>query len=91
VDVTSPRWWFEDRRSGRIVVGQAPNPPLVAAAVAWLVAAVTDDDSTVHDVASVAATALIVWWALDEVARGVNPWRRLLGSAVLVWQALRVA
>lgn len=23
------------------------------------------------------------WWAVDEIARGVNPWRRMLGSAVL--------
>jgi hypothetical protein len=25
-----------------------------------------------------------VWWAVDEIVRGVNPWRRFLGAAVLV-------
>jgi hypothetical protein len=30
----------------------------------------------------VAALAL-GWWALDEIGRGVNPWRRLLGAVVL--------
>lgn len=25
-------------------------------------------------------------WALDEVVSGVNPWRRILGGGVLVWQ-----
>ena len=23
----------------------------------------------------------LAWWALDEVIRGVNPWRRVLGIA----------
>jgi len=27
-----------------------------------------------------------VIWALDELVRGVNPWRRILGGGVLVWQ-----
>ena len=26
-------------------------------------------------------------WALDEVGRGVNPWRRCLGASVLLAQA----
>jgi hypothetical protein len=25
-------------------------------------------------------------WAADEIFRGVNPWRRLLGIAVLVYE-----
>jgi hypothetical protein len=24
------------------------------------------------------------WWAVDEIIRGVNPWRRFLGAAGLV-------
>jgi hypothetical protein len=27
------------------------------------------------------AAAALAWWALDEVFRGVNPWRRMLGLA----------
>jgi hypothetical protein len=30
------------------------------------------------------------WWAVDEVLRGVNPWRRLLGTAVLAGLAWRL-
>ncbi len=26
-----------------------------------------------------AALATLAWWAIDEVVRGVNPWRRILG------------
>jgi hypothetical protein len=29
--------------------------------------------------------ALLVW-AVDEIFRGVNPWRRCLGAAVLVYE-----
>jgi hypothetical protein len=27
--------------------------------------------------------AALTYWALDELLRGVNPWRRCLGAAVL--------
>jgi hypothetical protein len=30
------------------------------------------------------ATGALIWWAGDEILRGANPWRRLLGGAVLV-------
>jgi hypothetical protein len=29
------------------------------------------------------STLSLLWWATDEVLRGVNPWRRLLGTVVL--------
>jgi hypothetical protein len=32
----------------------------------------------------VIATASLLWWAGDEVLRGVNPFRRILGGAVAV-------
>jgi hypothetical protein len=32
----------------------------------------------------VGTTALAVW-AVDEVVRGVNPWRRGLGAGALLW------
>jgi len=33
----------------------------------------------------VIASAALALWAGDEVLRGVNPFRRILGVAVLVW------
>lgn len=76
-------WWFRDRDSGRIVVAQAPNLPMwiviVAAAVRWLLSP-SGTASTVLDVVFAGA---LTWWAVDELARGVNPWRRLLGGTVL--------
>jgi hypothetical protein len=26
------------------------------------------------------ALGFLTWWSLDEVVRGVNPWRRILGA-----------
>jgi hypothetical protein len=82
------RWCFEDRRTGRIVIAQFPNWPLWAIAVAWVVRRVVDEGSVVADIASVAGTCLWLYWGADELVRGVNPWRRLLGIGVLTWQML---
>ena len=38
---------------------------------------------------AVASIALIVW-SVDEIVRGVNPWRRILGSGVLAWVVIGV-
>lgn len=88
-------WFFRDRRTGAIVIGQWPNAPLwlfVAASLAewglgllapglppWLLAGLR-----------VVALAALAYWAVDELLRGVNPWRRCLGGLVLVGLALSV-
>lgn len=89
VKTLSWRWWFENRETGEITVGQLPNWPLFAIAGAWLVGRLADDDSTVHGLAGGAVTGLWLYWGADEIIRGVNPWRRLVGSAVLIWQLTR--
>jgi hypothetical protein len=33
---------------------------------------------------SVVATVALLWWSIDEIVRGVNPFRRILGAVVLV-------
>lgn len=86
--VGSFRWWFEDRRTGEIVIGQLPNWSIIGAAMAFVVRVLATDGSTLHDVASVAFTALLVVWAADELVRGVNPWRRVLGAFVLASQVI---
>lgn len=78
------QWWFRSRVDGRVVIGQPPNAALGVwiAAVLWrLVADPTGPQRSVLD--GIGIGALLVW-AIDEVVRGVNPWRRLLGAAVLV-------
>ncbi len=77
-------WLFRDRRTGRIVVGQLPNVPLIVWLAATVLAAVTSGG--VHTTFSVVATLGLVVWAGDELIRGVNPFRRLLGAVVLGWK-----
>ena len=37
------------------------------------------EDSGAFTALRVVGLAALGWWAVDEVVRGVNPWRRLLG------------
>jgi len=41
-------------------------------------------------VAKVVATGSLIVWSLDELVRGVNPWRRLLGIVVLIYEVSTV-
>ncbi|CAO4178130.1 hypothetical protein [Methylorubrum populi] len=82
-------WFFRDRRNGRIVIGQWPNLPLwifaVAAILEWLGEALMPGlpAPLIAGLRIVALVSLAIW-ALDEILRGVNPWRRCLGAGVLL-------
>lgn len=76
------RWWFEDRATGRLVVAQFPNAALWCWVVLTAVRVVARPSGAVAQVVSWGATATLCWWAGDEVIRGVNPFRRVLGAVV---------
>ena len=78
-------WWFRSRETGRITVAQWPNLSFGIFLVAWALRKVLDPTGTLDTVLAVVAGAALVWWALDELIRGVNPFRRVLGGAVLGW------
>lgn len=82
----SARWWFENRETGEIAVAQFPNWPLFAIAAGWLAGALAPASSPVSTGSRVTVIALWVYWGTDEVLRGVNPWRKVLGGGVLAWQ-----
>ncbi len=77
------RWFLENRETGGITIAQAPNLSLwiviVAGALIWAFHPTGQFD---HALEVIFEGALFVW-AIDEVVRGVNPWRRCLGVAVL--------
>jgi predicted neutral ceramidase superfamily lipid hydrolase len=77
-------WCFRNRETGAITVAQTPNLALsvflVATAILWL----THPTGAISAMAKVVATGSLIVWALDEVVRGVNPWRRFLGVDVLL-------
>ena len=78
------RWWFEDRSSGHLVVGQTPNLLLWIFIIAWTTNKVVHPAGLPGKALSGAASASLVLWSLDEIARGVNPWRRALGTGVFL-------
>ena len=80
-------WALPDRRTGRIVVAQWPITALIVWMAASVVLALSDPDGTWGLALRGVATVALSWWAADEVVRGVNPWRRLLGT--VVFAALR--
>ena len=94
-DPTSPvgralDWAFRSRQSGRIVVGQWPNLALGLFFATVVLRRLVDDDGRWHTVLGWASAATLGWWALDEVLRGVNPWRLLLGVGGCVLVLLQV-
>lgn len=64
-------FWFRNRKTGRITIGQWPN--------VWVYGYIV---SRVLGVGLLATAFLLVWAAL-EITRGVNPFRRALGAFVL--------
>lgn len=82
-------WCFRDRRTGAVVIGQAPNLALWLFAAASLAAWLIPPGGTAGHVAFILSRLVLAWWAADELLRGVNPWRRFLGAAVLIYLLAR--
>jgi hypothetical protein len=72
-------------------VGQFPNPPLWVALTALLIGLVTNEGSTVNDLARAVFYVALTVWAYEELANGVNGFRRLLGAVALVLIVIAIA
>ncbi len=96
-------WAFKSRVTGRLVIAQFPNLSLslylATKALDWILSRDTEIDVVSRHPTSLMLAVrclgaiLLTWWALDELIRGVNPWRRLLGLlglASVVGSALRL-
>ncbi len=68
---------------------QFPNAPLLVALVASLGASATSGDA--HDVLVALARVGLVAWAYEELAHGVNWFRRLLGAGMLAYLVAAIA
>jgi hypothetical protein len=75
-------WLFRNRATGEITIVQLPNIPLWIFIVSFWPARLLPP-SGFKTAAEWISTAALAVWAFDEVARGVNPFRRLLGGTVL--------
>jgi hypothetical protein len=83
-------WLFRSRVTGRITVAQLPNAALLVWLAASLLQRLWDPRVGGLDVLRWVSTCALAVWAGDEVLRGVNPFRRLLGAGVLIWTAVSI-
>jgi hypothetical protein len=82
-------WFLRARGTGRITLVQWPNPALWVWVVTTVLAGLGLFPARADEMRWIGAGALIAWGA-DEMLRGVNPARRLLGLVVLGWQVHRL-
>ncbi len=75
-------WFFRSRLTGEITIAQAPNLLLWIVIVAGMVRLMRPDEDQVGIIVHLVFECALLCWAVDEIIRGVNPWRRCLGAAV---------
>jgi hypothetical protein len=78
------RWMFSSRRSGRLTVVQWPNIVLWVFIILTVALHVFHPEGGTGTLIRVLADVALLLWATDELIRGVNPFRRILGLIVIV-------
>src|SRR5664279_3254710 len=68
-------WFFRNRQTGRITIAQFPNFALWSYLVTVVVRRFVSAGTPARTVLDAIGVAALAGWALDEVLRGVNPWR----------------
>jgi hypothetical protein len=76
-------WLFRNRQTGEITIAQAPNAALIVFLVALVVHRLFNIGGGAGTGLTIISTGALAIWAADELLRGVNPFRRMLGGAVL--------
>lgn len=79
-------WFFRNRTTGQITVVQAPNLTLWVVIVANVLLWIWPATGNLSVGLVIVAKGSLLFWAVDEIVRGVNPWRRCLGAAVAVYE-----
>ena len=80
------QWFFCNRETGAVTVAQAPNLVLWVAIAAGALLWVFPSSGNQSLALEIVFKGSLVVWATDELFRGVNPWRRCLGAAVLGYE-----
>jgi hypothetical protein len=80
----SIRWVFLNRRTGHITVAQWPNISLSVFIVLSIALRTFRPTGGIETSARVLADVALFVWAIDELLRGVNPFRRTLGLVVII-------
>jgi hypothetical protein len=80
----SLRWFFQNRQTGAITIAQMPNLVLWIVIIAAGLRLIWPSGNLALALTLVVKGGLLLW-AVDEIFRGVNPWRRCLGAAVFIF------
>ena len=80
------QWFFRNRETGVITIAQAPNPVLWSVILAGVLLWIWPSAGRISTALTVVVKGGLLIWAADEIVRGVNPWRRCLGTAVAVYE-----
>jgi hypothetical protein len=78
-------WFFQNRKTGAITVAQVPNFVLWVVIVGSVLIWVWHPLGRLRIALEIIVKGGLFVWAIDEVWRGVNPFRRCLGVAVLCY------
>jgi hypothetical protein len=78
-------WWFRDRTTGKLVIAQFPNGTLGVWMAAAILHAIVGDVARAELLRWVGGGALLAW-GVDELARGANPFRRVLGAVAVAYE-----
>jgi hypothetical protein len=70
--------FFRNRETGEVTIAQAPNPVLWIAMGAGLLLWVWLPPGNPGIAIEIVFKGALLVWAVDEIFRGVNPWRRCL-------------
>ena len=82
-DNAAVNWLLRNRQTGEITVFQAPNLALGTFLAAFVVNRLVDPSGALGTALTVVERGALAIWAADELVRGVNPFRRILGAVFL--------
>jgi hypothetical protein len=80
------QWFFRNRETGVITIAQTPNLVLWVAIAAGVLVRLFPSAGKWSVALEIVFKGGLLIWAVDELFRGVNPWRRCLGAAVLGYE-----
>ena len=80
------KWFFRNRETGEVTIAQAPNFVLWVVIAAGILLWVLPSSGNPSAALGIVFKGGLLVWAVDEVFRGVNPWRRCLGAAVFGYE-----
>nr|WP_249786874.1 MULTISPECIES: hypothetical protein [unclassified Bradyrhizobium] len=81
-------WFFKSRETGAITIAQWPNLILWIVIVAGLLLWIWPSAGRASVALTIVLKGGLMIWGADEIIRGVNPWRRCLGAAVVVYELI---